>query len=145
MFSPNSGNLKSEGPAGLEVEAAGVDAGGAFGAGEADGASRLGGRWGFGLRRLGLDGLCVGSLGFRACSIFHGEDHLADFDLLAFLNANFVDRAGHGRWDFDDGLVGFQFHDGLALGDARAERDHQPHQITLVNIFAEFRKLEFCH
>ena len=89
--------------------------------------------------------LWLDSLGFRARSIFHGEDHLADFYLLAFLDANFIDRAAHGRWNFDDRLVGFQFHDRLAFGDARAERDHQPDQITLINIFAEFRKLEFCH
>ncbi len=96
--------------------------------------------WGLGPVGLGFD-----RLGFRSRPIFHGEDHLADFYLLAFLDANFVDRAGDGRRNLDDGFVGFQFHHGLAGGDAGAERDHQPHQVALVNIFAEFRKLKFCH
>ena len=120
------------GGAGAACGAAVCTAGFATGAGVSAGALRGG-------------ALASTAFDFRARAIFHGEDHLADFYLLAFFDANFFDRAGHRRWNFDDRLVGFQFHDRLAFGDARAERDHQPDQVALVNVFAEFRKLEFCH
>ena len=146
MFSPSSGSLNSAGTGrGWQRSAAGADAAelrelerGFAAAGFAAG--------GFGSAGLRLDGALVSTaLGFRARAIFHREDHLADFDLLAFFDPNFLDCAGHRRWNFDDGLVGFQFHHRLAFGDAGARRNHQPHQITLIDVFAEFRKLEFSH
>ena len=142
MFSPNSGSLKSG------VAPAAHRAGGnrscrpnfLRGRGR-----RLCCRRGLFRGRLRSRRFGLGSLRFRARPVFHGEDHLADFYFLPFFDANFLDRAADRRWNLDHRLVGFQFHDGLAFGDARTERDHQPDQVALVNVFAEFRKLEFCH
>ena len=73
------------------------------------------------------------------------EDDLADFHLVAFFYAYFLHHAAHRRRHFDDGFVGFQFHHGLAFGDFGAGRNHQAHQIALIDVFAKFRKLEFRH
>src|SRR5580704_12003154 len=72
-------------------------------------------------------------------AVLEGEDHLPNFDLLAFFNANLFHHAAYGGWHFDDGLVGFQFHHSLALRDGRAGRNHQADEVPLVDVFAEFR------
>ena len=51
---------------------------------------------------------------------------------------SFTDAA-HRRRHFDDRLVGFQFHHRLAFGDGRAGRNHQPDEVSLIDVFAEFR------
>ena len=60
-----------------------------------------------------------GSTGFGWCwcSAFEREDHLSDFDLLAFFYFNVFDDAADRRRNFDHGFVGFQFHDRLAFGN----------------------------
>ena len=137
MFSPNSGKLNSVAPAAPEAGAGSGAAERSSGV-TADGAAAWRARHGFAARSFrGSFGL--GGFDFGARAIFHGKDHLANFDLLAFFNPNFFYRAGHGRRDFDHGLVGFQFHHRLAFSDARAGRNHQPHQIALVDVLAEFR------
>jgi len=80
-------------------------------------------------------------LGFRfgARAIFHGKDHLADLDLLSLFNANLFHRAGHRRRHLNHRLVGFQFHHRLAFSHVRAGRNHQPHQVALIDVLAEFR------
>ena len=87
----------------------------------------------------------LGRLGLRAHAILDREDHLTDFDLLSFFDANLFYRAGHGRRDFDHRLVSFQFHHWLAFSHVGARRNHQADKIALVNVLAEFRQLEFCH
>ena len=140
MFSPSSGSLKSAAPLAAWGRRGGSNRPG-FSHGR--GRSLCNWRWFFRRRcgrRFGLD-----ALHFRARAIFHREDHLADFYFLTFFDPDFLDRASYGRWNFDDGLVGFQLHHRLPFGDARAQRDHQPDQVALVDVFAEFRQLEFCH
>jgi len=118
MFSPNSGNLNSEGPVALEV-----------GAPE----PMLETLQELAKRELQLSSLLeqtfaqtpslrqlfsqqassrqalsrrdwLRSFGLRASSIFNGENHLSDFYFLAFSDANFFDRAGHGRRNLDTAL-----------------------------------------
>ncbi len=72
-------------------------------------------------------------------AVLEGEDDLANFDLLAFFDANLFHNAAHGGGYFDDRFVGFEFHHGLALRDGRAGRNHQTDKIALVDVFAEFR------
>ena len=94
----------------------------------------LGFRGGFGFGRF---------RGTRA--IFEGEDDLADFEFVAFFYTNLfyvpVTEEGH----FDDRFVGLKFHHGLAFGDAGAGRDHQSHQVTAFDIFAQLGKFKFRH
>ncbi len=59
------------------------------------------------------------------------------------LTLNLLHRAGHRRRHFDHRLVGFQFHDRLAFGNFGARRNHQPHQIALIDVLAQFGQLEF--
>ena len=82
--------------------------------------------------------------GLRGGSAFQREDHLSDFDLLAFFYFDFFDDAADRRRNFDHGFVGFEFHDRLAFGNFRAGRDHQPHQIALGDVLSEFGELEFA-
>ena len=49
------------------------------------------------------------------------------------------------RRNFDDGLVRFQLHHGLAFFDVGAGRDHQANQIALLNVFAQLGQFEFRH
>jgi hypothetical protein len=72
-----------------------------------------------------------------------GENHLPDFDFVPFFDANFLHRTAHRRRHFDDRLVGFQFHHGLAGTDAGARGDHQAHQVALLDVFSKFGKFEF--
>ncbi len=82
-------------------------------------------------------------LRLRGSAAFQGEDHLANFDLGAFLDLDFLDRARHRRRNFHHRLVSFQFHHRLAFGNFRARRNHQPHQIALIDVLSQFRQPEF--
>ena len=105
---------------GLKCEARAVLSGDVFDGGVA----RAGGRWSSG-------------------SAFEREDDLSDFYLFAFFDFYFFDHAADRRWNFDDGLVGFQFHHRLAFGNFRAGSDHEADEIALRNVFAEFGESEF--
>ena len=91
----------------------------------------------------GLAGRLCG-FGLRRASALQGEDHLADFDLLAFLYLYFVDDSADRGRNLDDGFVGFEFHHGLAFGNFGAGRDHQANEIALRNIFAKFLQAKFA-
>jgi hypothetical protein len=82
---------------------------------------------------------------FRSSSVLYREDDLSDFELVAFLDANLAHDAAHRRRYFDDGLVRFQFHHGLAFFDVGAGRNHQANQIALLNVFAQLGQFEFRH
>ncbi len=82
--------------------------------------------------------------GLCGCSAFEREDHLANFDLLAFFDFDFFDHAADRRRNFDHGFVGLEFHDRLAFGNFRAGRDHQANQIALRDVFSEFGQFEFA-
>ena len=88
-------------------------------------------------------GACLGFSGLTDSAAFQGENHLADFDFRAFLDLDIFNRARHRRRNFHHGLVGFQFHHRLAFGDLRARRDHQTHQIALIDVLAQLGQLEF--
>ena len=80
---------------------------------------------------------------WRGGATLQGENHLANFDLLAFFDPDLFHRAGHRRWNFDHGFFGLQFHHRLSFGNFRAGRNHEPHQVTLVDVFTQFRQSEF--
>ena len=75
---------------------------------------------------------------------FQRENHLANFNLLAFFHFDVLHHSGDRRGNLDDSFVGFQFHYRLAFGNLRARRNHQAHQIALRDVLAEFGKLEFA-
>ena len=87
---------------------------------------------------------CGRSFGCRRASTLEGEDHLSDFNLLAFFNFYFLDHASDRRGHFDDCFVGFEFHHGLAFRHVCARGDHEPHQVALRDVFTEFGELEFA-
>src|SRR5438445_5093395 len=91
-----------------------------------------------------VDGILLHRLGLQCCVTFKGEDDLSDLDLLTLLYPNFLHYSAHARWNFHDSLVGFEFHDWLAFGNLSAGRDHQADEITCFDLFAKFRKSEFC-
>ena len=62
-----------------------------------------------------------GGCGVRRSAALESEDDLPDFDLLAFLDFDLFDYAADGRGNFNDGLVGLQFHHGLAFGNSGPE------------------------
>ncbi len=74
---------------------------------------------------------------------FQGENHLANFDFLAFFDPNLLDRAAYRRGNLHHGLVGFQFHHRLAFGDSRARGNHQPDKVALIDVFSQLRQSEF--
>ena len=111
--------------------------------GSLGGFDRCGLRGGLRFWRGGLRGRL--GRGFRSGSIFDGEDYLADFDLVAFFDANFLHGSGHGRRYFEDGFVGFEFHDRLAGADRRARGDHEAHEVALFDIFSQLGEFEFDH
>ena len=78
-------------------------------------------------------GACFGFSGCGGAAALERENYLAHFDLRAFLNLDFFDRASHRRRNFHDRLVGFQFHHRLAFGDFRSRRNHEPHQVALID------------
>ena len=77
-------------------------------------------------------------------SAFQSEDHLSNFDLLAFFYLDLFDNPADRRRHFDHGLVRFQLHHRLPFGNLGAGGDHQTHQIALRNVFSEFGEFEFA-
>ena len=86
-----------------------------------------------GLRR----GFCVSSI--------DGKDDLADFDLVALFDLNFLDGSGDRRRHLDDGLVSFEFHDRLTGADGGSGRNHEAHEVALFDVFSQLGKFEFDH
>src|SRR3989442_206923 len=81
----------------------------------------------------------------RSRTRFEGEYHLPDLDGVTLLHQDIFNSSSERRRYFDHGFVSLKLHDGLTFGDGGAGRDHQAHQVSLMNVFAEFRKLEFSH
>src|SRR5437667_179132 len=90
-----------------------------------------------------FDGSVLHRLGLQCCVTFKGEDDLSDLDLLALLDSDFLDYSGYRRRNFDNRLVSFKFHDGLALGNLGTRRNHQSDEIALLDVLAKFRQSEF--
>ena len=72
------------------------------------------------------------------------KDDLANFDLLTLFDLDLAHHAADRGRNFDNGFVGFEFHDRLTFRNARARRDHQPQQIAGVDVFSQFRQLELA-
>ena len=89
-----------------------------------------------------LDRSMLRLLRLRRRAAFQREDHLADFYFLAFLDLDLFHCAGHRRRHFHHRLVGFQFHDRLAFGNFGAGRNHQPNQISLIDVLSQFGQFE---
>ena len=81
----------------------------------------------------------------RASSVLDCENDLADFDLVAFFDADLLHGSADRRRHFHDGLVGFELHDRLSSADRGSGRDHQAHQVALFDVFSQLGKLEFNH
>ena len=73
------------------------------------------------------------------------QDDGADLDLVALLDANFLDRAGDRRRHLDGRLVGLEFQDRLIAGDGVAHLDHHVHHVAAGDVFAKLRDFEFSH
>ena len=71
------------------------------------------------------------------------ENQLPDFDLVTLRHVNALNDAAEGRWDLDHSFFRLKFHDRLAFRNLRTRRNHQPNEIPLMNVFAQFRKFEF--
>src|ERR1700676_927362 len=97
----------------------------------------LNGRWGCSLRGRSLRRFAVRTV--------HSKDDLANLDLVALFDPNLLHRSAHRRWHFDHRLVSFQFHDRLAGADTGPWRDHQAHEVALLDVFSQLGKLEFNH
>src|SRR5438132_13411030 len=82
-------------------------------------------------------------LRLRQCAAFKREDDLSDLDLLALLDSDFLDYSGYRRRNFDNRLVSFKFHDGLALGNLGTWRNHPSDDTALLDVLAKFRQSEF--
>ncbi len=142
MFSPSSGSLNSLGPVG---SCNGSWSGGSrrrgrrhrgtgfCGTGAGAGAGVAAGSWSGGRRR-----------GFGLSAV-DGEDDLADFDLVALFDFDFLHGSAHRRRHLDDGLVGFKFHDRLTSADGGSGRNHEAHEVALFDVFSQLGKFEFDH
>ena len=86
--------------------------------------------------------LCLRS---GSCPGFKREYELPDFDFFSLRYQNVFHNSAQRRWDLHHGLVGLNFHDGLAFGDLCAWGNHQANQIALMHVLAEFRQLEFSN
>src|SRR5216683_3827768 len=85
---------------------------------------------------------CTGMVNDGAA--FQREDNFPDFYLLALFDSYLTHHAANVGWNFNDSLVGLQFHDGLAFEDTCARRDHEAHQVSRVDVLAQFRKFELA-
>jgi hypothetical protein len=75
-------------------------------------------------------------------SAFKREDDLADSHLLAFFDFDFAHNPADARWNFDDGLIGLQFHNRLAFRNPGAGGNHEPNQVAGINVLPQFRQPE---
>jgi hypothetical protein len=125
MFSPSSGILNSLGPeTAVAVRGAAAGGGGAGGFSAGGGAADA-----FGA--CASAGLALAPEPFSTVKM--------TWPTFTFFDADLVHRPADRGGNFDDRLVGFEFHHRLAFGDARAERNHQAYQIALRYVFAQLR------
>ena len=94
------------------------------------------GRGGAGRRAAGAAGRGRGTFVER-------QDDLADGDLVAALDLDLGDRAGHRRRHFDGRLVGLELEDGLILGDRVADLDEDVQHVAALDAVPEVGNLEF--
>ena len=85
----------------------------------------------------------VGRYGFAWLN--QPRDCATDGDDRAGLRGDAGEHAVAGRFNFDDRFVGLKLHHWLALSHRRTGCNHQAHQVTLMNVFAEFGQFEFSH
>ena len=74
---------------------------------------------------------------------FQRKDYLSDFDLFALLYPHLFNLACNRGRNFHNCFVCFQLHDRLTGSDLRTRCNQQTHQVSLVDIFSQFWKLEF--
>ena len=71
------------------------------------------------------------------------NDDLADFQLLAFFDVNLAHDSAGRRWNFDSGLIGFEFEQRLVFVDLLADFDEDLEQIARADILPQFREFHF--
>jgi ribosomal protein L32 len=80
--------------------------------------------------------------GFRS---IHRKNDLANFNFVAFFDSNFLYGAAHRGRHFDNSLIRFQLHDGLAGAHRGSRRNHEANEIALFDVFSQLGKFEFNH
>ena len=71
------------------------------------------------------------------------NDYLADFQLLAFFDVNLAHDSAGRRWNFDSGLIGFEFEQRLVFIDLLADFDEDLEQIARADVLPQFREFHF--
>ena len=75
-------------------------------------------------------------------TVFNGEQERVERHGLAFLDVEREDGPSGGRGNFDDGLVGLHFGDGLIKRDRVAGLDQPAHQLGLDHALAQIGQME---
>ena len=81
-----------------------------------------------------LDWDMLGLRGGSGGPAFQCKNQLPNFNLFAFFNFDFFNYAVNRRGNFNYCFIGFQLHYGLAFRNLSSRRNHQPHQISLMNV-----------
>ena len=71
------------------------------------------------------------------------NDYLADLQLLALFDVNLADDSAGRRWNFDRGLIGFEFEQRLVFIDLLADFDEDLEQIARADVLPQFREFHF--
>ena len=81
----------------------------------------------------------------RGGAVVDGEDHRADLHLVALLDLDLFDDAGHRRRHFDCRLVGLELQDRLVLLDRVADVDEHARDVAAGDVLPQFGNLELRH
>ena len=82
-------------------------------------------------------------LGARLSAPRQRKNDLSDLNFLSFLDLHLFYRAANRRRNFHYRFLSFELHHRLAFRNFHAGTDHEPDQISLINVLAQFRQLEF--
>ena len=77
--------------------------------------------------------------------VVHGQHDRADLDLVALLDLDFLDDAGHRRGHLDGGLVGLELEDRLLARDRVADVHEHFGHVAAGDVFAQLGDFELCH
>ncbi len=97
--------------------------------------------------RAAAAGFCRGSRRRpeRRRRLVHRQHDLADLDLLALLDLDFLDDARNARRNFDRRLVGLELENGLILLQLIARLHHDANHVACDDVLAKFGNYEVSH
>jgi hypothetical protein len=81
--------------------------------------------------------LSLSFLLLRSRAVLHSKDNLADLDLLTLLDENVFDSSADARRNLDNSLIGLELNYRLTFGDSRAGRNHEAHEVTLIDVLTK--------